>query len=54
MSRGLLDAIVGALIEARASPEAISAAVGAYEAWERAIGRGGRGMKIANIVTTTG
>jgi hypothetical protein len=32
MSRGLLDAITEALIEARASPEAINAAVAAYEA----------------------
>jgi hypothetical protein len=31
MSQGLLDAIVEALVQACASPEAINAAVGAYE-----------------------
>jgi hypothetical protein len=35
MSRGLLDAIVGALRKASASPEAINALVEAYQAWGR-------------------
>jgi hypothetical protein len=36
MSRGLLDAITEALRGAGVGPEAINAAVAAYEAWERA------------------
>ena len=45
MSGGPLDAITGALIEARASPEAINAAVVAYEASERAPRPRGRPRK---------
>jgi hypothetical protein len=48
MSRGLLDAVVGALIQAGASPNAVAAAVGVYGAWERAPYLVGRPRKYAD------
>src|SRR6516162_6241391 len=48
MSRGLLDAVVGALIQAGASPNAVAAAVGVYRAWERAPCLVGRPRKYAD------
>ena len=48
MSRGLLQAIVEALMLARAHPEAIKAAVAAYEAWERTKRPVGRQRKYAD------
>jgi hypothetical protein len=48
MSRRLLDAVVGALIQAGASPNAVAAAVGVYGAWERAPCLVGRPRKYAD------
>jgi hypothetical protein len=48
MSRGLLQAIVEALMVARAHPEAIKAAVAAYEAWGSAKRPVGRQRKYAD------